>query len=425
MAEKSANVTGLLAAMGSRLTQVQAEHRGKEVNLGRPELPGGIEGGIAQIVTCRIGKFEKGDSVGKPFFDASATVMVPDEVNGRPCRGLQTRIGPEPLCETLKSAGKRKTFSEHYKWFRDQLIGLGFNIDNLTGTPQQIEAQILAGLEQLKKSKPYILFRTSKLPGTTIEKDAAGKWWVIGGPSPGKKGPYATEEMLKKANPNAGGEGRIYHEWNGLCHDFDPSSIAEAASHDNSPKANGQAQQVVTQAEAQVEAQAPPDMAPDEAPVAEGQEQVDLTVLCEAAKANGDGPEAVQLTNIARESGITDEQIEAATSWDEVLVMVEAALGVGPAAEAAVEPPPEPEPETPKVPEKGRVFKYKLLDPKTGKPAVDPKNPKTDKRPVDVEVLTVDAKSMSCTIKDLAAGKPVLDPRSKLPLRVKWADLIS
>jgi len=295
----------LAAKLGNRLTQAHAETKGKPVEAGNPQLPAGIENGVAQLRDVKIGEYKEGVNKGQPYFMASAVVLEPKEVDGISVAGLRTQIGPEALCDTPQATGKRKTFQDHYKFMRDQLSLIGFDLDQLSGTPQQIEAGILSGMAALTKQQPTFRFRTWK----------------------GKK---------QTTGPYAGQEPRVQHEWNGLV-EFSTNGEAAPDVVDDTPSA-------------------------DEVPAAEpgdntGEElDVDLDSLIEAAK--GDDVSAQeQLQKIAFAAGISEDDYSAA-DWDGVKALIEAAQGVeAPAAE------PEPQP-----PVKGGVYGYHPQDPKTKKP---------------------------------------------------------
>ena len=52
--------SSLFAKHGDKLLKAQAEHRGREPEVGNPQLPAGIEGGVAQLVDCKIGVYKDG-----------------------------------------------------------------------------------------------------------------------------------------------------------------------------------------------------------------------------------------------------------------------------------------------------------------------------------------------------------------------------
>ena len=74
-------VTGLAQMVGKEGLEAHEKTKDLKPDVGG-DLPGGIEGGIAKIKVLRIGKFEKGDNIGKPFFMMQAVVVSPVEFNG-------------------------------------------------------------------------------------------------------------------------------------------------------------------------------------------------------------------------------------------------------------------------------------------------------------------------------------------------------
>jgi len=119
------------------------------------DLPAGIEGGIAELSECKFDVFKTGDSKGEYYFSASGTVISPRSIKNEEgetihIEGLQTRIGPEPLCETPSRS--RKTLEEHLGWINNHVKMLGAESDNW-----EILEEVLAALKQ---QAPRFKFRT-------------------------------------------------------------------------------------------------------------------------------------------------------------------------------------------------------------------------------------------------------------------------
>src|SRR5437016_1611840 len=92
-------------------------------------LPGGISGGIAQLIDAKIGVYKTGANTGKKFFRAAGVVVSPDtatemvktlDERGKvkvvsakevPVKGLQTSV-MVPLCDTKKADGTVTTADE-------------------------------------------------------------------------------------------------------------------------------------------------------------------------------------------------------------------------------------------------------------------------------------------------------------------------
>jgi hypothetical protein len=147
------------------------------------------------------------------------------------------------------------------------------------------------------------------------------------------------------------------------------------------------------------------------------EEQVDLTdktldELLELA-ANEDvavaKPVHDRLLDLAEEAGVAREDAVNAASWQDVVNMITGDSTMT-----------EPEPE-PWKPTKGLAVKWVEVDPSTGKPKLD--KSKKPVKPTEFEVLSVQEKTETATLKSSTTGKPVAG-KDKLPLKVKWTDLI-
>jgi len=121
------------------------------------EIPAGVTG-IARVVDCKIGTFEKGDLMGESYFFASAVVVEPEEFNGVFIKGLRTNI-LEPLCDTPKRF--RSTVEEHMKFVLNELKKMGADTSNLESLD---DLQNLC--EAVKQSNIYIRFNTYKTEGS-------------------------------------------------------------------------------------------------------------------------------------------------------------------------------------------------------------------------------------------------------------------
>jgi hypothetical protein len=158
-----------------RVAEAHEEHKGDETRLGGGgDLPAGIEHGVARLVDCRIGVYQKGDNQGEPFFMASGTVLDPAEVvqvdpktkksRKISIRGLRTSIGPEPLCDTTKANGDVVSLADHWDRVLNHLRLLG--IDTKDIEPSDVVAEgdddYASGpiLEALVESAPTFRFRT-------------------------------------------------------------------------------------------------------------------------------------------------------------------------------------------------------------------------------------------------------------------------
>lgn len=380
MAAEQGNVKpGFLSKLGAKLTGAHNELKDKPANPGNPELPAGINGGIAELRECKIGVYKDGKHIGQPFFMAAGVVITPKVHNGVPIAGMRTQVGPIPLCDTPEASGKKKAFKDHYDDMLNHLKLLGADPAKFGTKPDEIERNLLNAMEALKQARITFRFRTwqgkKKAPGTA-------------GYNPKYDGPDAPEP-------------RIQHEWNGAC-ELEVTAGEDATTagvEDNS------ANEMIAAENAEDAAAEAPDETPadDTAEPAEGEEggeegatanewaeSEDLDALLAAASAD-DGDAQDRLNELAMAAtGKTLEEVEAeAATWEEVVALCQPA-----------------EPEEAPKPKKGDMAKYFPIDPKTKKPV---------KKAVSVEITAVDAKTETATIKRL-------DTKAVIT-KVKWSAL--
>lgn len=373
------------------------------------DLPGGITGGVAQLVEIRFGEYKTGDLKGKQFCYFAGVVESPrtalsvkkiwkpspnpqEAAKGKgtieiietkevPTAGQRTSI-MVPLCETkVKSGpnfGKVTTIAENVKTMRDELVKLGGE-------------QCMDGVED--EAGLLALFAELKAPG--------------GDPQMAPRFKFSTQTQDPSAKyPESG----VWpHKWfgtKGLENYVRPDETANEVREAPKPGKNG-AGKLHVPAPTEDHSDSNPDGAED-AP-----QKDDIPALLEAAKVEDDSgePARARLLEIAVANGYTEEQFTAA-DWDAVEGMVAA-----PADDNPPEPDPEPAPEEVAPPAKGNVYSYQLLDPKTKKPLTDPKNPKKTRKPVQVEVVVLDAKGKTVNLKNLEDGK-------SLYAKVPWDQLL-
>lgn len=136
-----------------------AESAQKPVNYGSSgDLPEGIEGGVAILVDCKVGKYEKGDQKGESYFYAAGTVVSPAEHGGVKIEGLRTSI-MEPLCDTPQRTSRPK-LADHIDWVLNELKKLGVSAEAIAGI--RSEDDLKAVCAALKQAKPSFRFRTWK-----------------------------------------------------------------------------------------------------------------------------------------------------------------------------------------------------------------------------------------------------------------------
>ncbi len=152
-----------LKGMAGKLSKALTKHKDEESTVEDfGSLPAGIEGGIAELYEAKIGEYANGKLKGKPYFSMRATVLSPVtfvDVHGvkRKIKGLQTKVGPEPMCDTPDNKGDkaRKTLDDHVEWVLKQLRTVGVDTSEI-----EDDDDLMNALEELKETAPQITFRT-------------------------------------------------------------------------------------------------------------------------------------------------------------------------------------------------------------------------------------------------------------------------
>jgi hypothetical protein len=384
---------GLVGKLGMQLKTAFEAHKNDEITLmGGGDLPP-INGGVAQLVECKFDVIKEGkEGAGNYFFFARGIVIEPKEVPGfGSVEGMGTSI-IETIADTPNKG--RKTIGEHIAWVMNEMRKLGIDTADPNFTYDRLEDT--AAL--LKELRPYFRFRTWVGKRQEVMQKGNG-WWVD------TKGPYASKEAAEKANPFAGKEPRVTHDWRGVILDYVPPEAGAAVDDQTQapgPKtgtatANGQATQRTAAAQPSVRQTAPPatrtrttTVAPPppvvEVPPLEG----DLDSLVNRSN-EGDLEAQGELMRMAGEAGWPEDDITGAASWEDVLKMV-----LEPKEGTEELPVEETVPEE-IVPEVGNVFIYTPMDLKTKKPG----------NPVECEVKTVDARLKRVSLQSLENSKVV------------------
>ncbi len=339
------NQGGLLGKLGNQLKTAHEQHKNDETTYsGFGELPAGIENGIAQLVDCKFTQIAEGkENAGQYMFYAAGVVVVPDEVEGIPVKGLRTQIS-EVLFETPSRT--RKTIAEHYAWILNEIRKLG--VDTSQIGVDDIETTVAA----LKEAAPYFRFRTWKGEKTT-------------------EGPYA------------GREPRVQNQWAGAC-DYTPGTDGNSGVQDNTPPTPTQTSGQGTEP-------------PKTGGVATGLTgDEDLAALASIADDVTNSDELRQeaggkVQETAVELGISEDDLSKAENWVAVVALIEfaTAKAAAEAEQAAAEA------AKPKDPDKGDIYQYQVIDAKTRKPGAV----------IPVEVLVSDKKTKMVTIKNLSDKK--------------------
>lgn len=239
--------TPISKRLGTKGKQAAKKHMGDETRVGNAELPPGIENGKARVTKVMFGQYKDGDNKGKDFFMATAVVLEPKKFDGLKVEGLQTRIGPEPLCDTPKAQGKRKTLEDHLDQVLNYFRLMGVDTKKLDFDDEYVYENTAQLIEE---EKPVISFRT----------------WQG----------QATEQF-----PNP----RVQHEWLGVDEEYEDEDVDDESEEEEEEEADD------TESEE------------------EGDEEQSYTELGEAAD-GGDDEAIAELEELAREAGIDPDEIE-------------------------------------------------------------------------------------------------------------------
>jgi hypothetical protein len=389
--------SGLLGKLGNRLRQAHDAHKGDTtVPESFNELPAGIVGGVAQLVDCQFKQIAAGkENAGEYMFFARGVAKRPLEHNGKRVAGLGTMIS-EPMYETPTRS--RKTLDEHLDWIYKQLRGLGVDTN-------EVDIEDLESVAaSLKEAKPHFKFHTWSGSKQEIVKTKDGKWTLVADGKPvlanGKPRIYATEEQAKKANPYAGREPLVNHRWNGLIEFSDEETNGEAGVHDAT---------AAPEEDTVDETAVADDTAADEGSGDVGQSVEELVAIASGEETDESIEARNKLKELAMEAGNSEEEVDAAESWEAVGEMV-TAVGDDSAAEEEGEEAAEEaaEEEAPTEPSKGEIYGLRLIDPKTKKPY---------KKPIEVEVVSVDKKGKTILATNLETKKQIKG--------IKWSLLLN
>lgn len=276
----------------------------KKVDYGQDfaSLPGGISGGLAELVRAEIGTYKKGDLTGKRYFMAMGTVLAPEKAvqtvkrfaNGKievvsqmevVIRGRQTKVGPLPLCDNRKG-DKGKDANENAEAVVNELQKLGGEecthmlADPSIDTDDKAIKALEAICKALVDAKPAIRFRF--------------RTWQ-GDPS--------------LAYP---GDSRVNEYWMGADHSAQNGQAEHAAVQDDSGS-NGQ----------EIEAEQQSADVPAEAGDAQDAGD-DLAALVASSDAN-DTAAQQRLIDLAVEAGVGErEEVEAIETWQGIADAIEA-----------------------------------------------------------------------------------------------------
>lgn len=359
----------LFAKLGAKLDQAVQKHAADQTDYGIMDLPGGIKNGVAQLVECGFFLY-KGDTqakqangksaAGEYYFRAAGVMKDPEySPEGAPVRGLQTSIMINMF---------------------DTKAGPNAKIPNKITTQEEHVEEVLNEMRKLGGDE-----YTHGATGADLEnlaaglKDAAPHFWV------------STREGQKTVQyPNP----KVFTSWNGTkgLENYVGPADGGAQVQDNS---GGGA--------------APSNDEQQGESAAEGD---DIDALLAAAGDDTDeaamNAAQARLKELALEAGVEEGPDEdapphtfnGAPDFATVVGWIQNGAPEAPAEKTAAA-----------APEKGGTCNYGILDTKTKKV-----------KPVQCEIITVNATKETLTLKNLTTGKPVADKAGKA-LAVAWADV--
>lgn len=393
--------TNVLSQLGDRLRNAFEKHKNDQTDYGQVELPAGIDEGRAELVSCGFGVFKNGEFTGQPYFRAAAVVKFPDSVteNGlvRRCAGLQTSIGPEPICDTPKRESRPK-LEDHVGWVLNELRKI-VGDEAIRGLDiSQLEPFCASLIDP--KNPIFIKFRTWKgqatpqFPnprvnhqwlGSATAEEMAG---LTGG---GGMTDESAEGALPKPPAAPARNGAPAANGAHAAVPSRPATVPTAAPPARGPSAPSRPSTGPSRAPAP--APVPPPPPPAAEPPGGAYSDADTAQLGEAAD-NGDESAIQMLTEMAMTAGMTEEQITNVADWKTLAGLLlaggepaSADAGDGADGSAGGEWSPEVE----------QIYLYKPKGP-GGRPAA---------KAVEVEVVGVDAAAQTVDLKNLANPKAV------------------
>jgi len=307
----------LFKQLGARIAEAHEASKDAPVNFGNQGIPAGIENGIAQLTVMEFIEGKKPEDKGKYYFRAAGVVQEPKVFDGAKVEGRQTHL-LIPMFDTPNRTSKKR-FADHWADYLNLFKQFAVSMppgqqlgESKEASSSRIEQYFQAAAAALVKQGVYFGFRTWK-----GAKQATG--------------PYANKEP------------RVNEEWQGIVEYSPGGAAANPAAGFNDQSAgqqlppNGQHQTANTNlgprpfedtptpqpatsrgaASPPVTGQQPQHQPDDGLP--------DIVALAEMADADpqgetDDGNAAIaQLVEIARQRGITDEQLGSVGSWGEVI----------------------------------------------------------------------------------------------------------
>lgn len=351
----------LMAKLGATGRAVLMKHADDEVSLTQRGLPPGITNGIAKLTKCYFKQVEQGkQNAGEWYLRCEASAVEPKY---HTYRGQEIKVADRPTsiiqmvsCDTKNSKGEVTSKEENLRKAQEILKSLGADPAEFKKPNHDLEQIAMA----IVLAAPYIKFSTSP-----------------------KKDQKTGEET-----------GESWENWYGRADDdYTPPDDGDGPTDET-----GEAGET----------------GGDEAGEGGGDESggfddgADLTTLLERVKKNSEDQDAIdKLKDLFHAAGYDEGDWEKASNWNQVrdaILNPKKEDGGGDESGADEE----------REIKKEEVYKYKVIDGKTGKPAVDPKT-KKERKPIEVVVESVDKKTKKAVVKSLDDGKT--------KYTVKWDEL--
>lgn len=335
---------------GKSLFEKHKDDETVQINSG--DLPPGIEGGIAELTTLKIGEYQKGDNQGELYFQARGVVVYPIYHDGIKIAGRQTMI-MEPLHET--EGRTRETVEDHFEWMLNMLRLLGMDTKTMSFENMEELMEKYATHADVKfEFRTWIAEATERYPNPRTQQQWIG---------------MVEEENLPK--------------------DFYEATQGEAEVEDNTaPNEEEETQQEEEPAPAPTKPK-PKAKKPDPEPKAEeAADEISSTDIAALADMADEGDEEAQkaLQEMALAAGIDQEAIDGAESWEAVGTELNKLRNdQAEAADGGDKP----------SPKRGEVYQYYPIG-KNGKPLT---------KAVECEVVKVDDKAETVELKNLTNPK--------------------
>jgi hypothetical protein len=453
---QSSKVSGIFSRYGSKAVEAFNKHKGDETEYGNfGDLPPGIDGGIAQLVDCRVLEIKEGkQNAGELMFFARGVVVEPEQVED-PRTGLVVRIKnrnttlSEPLFHTAGRA--RETFEDHMAYVLNQLRKLGLSTEDITATDGEFNAQ----LATLKESAPFFRFRTwvgpktEQYPNPRVNHIWEGTQGLEDYTPPDEGSPVDDETGPAAPSERSEGNGSAAHPPAGPSRtpsnplgrptvasptrarptpqgerSLDPSSLRSSGHEASASASTGQPDGKLVAPSGRPTARSAtpsvgrhagkPTTQPVASPTTEAVDEFgDLDSLAEKADAE-DKESQKSLEAMAMKVGVPREAVKKARSWADVAALIAAANQPGDEEEEEVED------EGTEVPEEESPDDNddEEEDEWEGPAAGDMYSYRIGKRLVDVEVLEVDGHKQTVTVKNHS------EPKGPPLKGVKWDQLI-